>query len=801
MDTQQQFAAASLMTADNLRSIARSMTISQISRLSLPEIDAVVDQISRVLPAGNVPGVILSGLAKLTGRRPAPNMINRDINLLFRGVEQTLDKAVYHAFFSGPAAVIWGYQKMLQLAGKDLRDSFPEGVWQFYVNYALREDTARHANETDGFDRALSHYGVRLGRLNRLTAWTMAAIHTLHQYPALLENEWRERVTLATLRELTAAEPNSAYFAGLYAQWEKLRPYGRGADVDPSQTYPEYRASKFAEFLRLALRNVPPAVRQAWTERLQHAESFDLPAYKRQMSLLAYLEPSNYNETAETVALNQAHIALIWDGRYYLIPACSPQGDGPAEIATVRSAIAAIMASPAGHGPAQLATLAAVKRSALPGLRPKLRPETQQELATLRCAPIVINADQRERSLPLAELRLVERGTGDHALTLIDTGSSMVFDQSHIFFDGGWGAALAEIMTVEALAWAVYLNTLPAATPAPIRPYSPTLHLDAAEHTLIAEAPHISVEAGAESTAVNLKAILDLRKLFKRRSDLLNLTVNDLLVLFRAIHAITYKPAPDLVAAVQAALGDPQLSVAAAAAMTALEESALNPAILIPVDGSQPNPGDRLHPMTFEVPLEDLNIVQLHADALRLLEAARTNLTGPAWDAFAECQKVYLATLAGFGEVLTRAKDIALTGESTSSGAIRLLAHMPQALQRLLDAIPGRFDVLNDIIKGREVLSNLGVVAPSSSLVRFITAKDDNEKKTLAWGIITDAAGTMHVSLRDFRPHVGLFAQAGRRDLALRLTSDYLESYVAGLNRFISELTRITQGSHAGAQK
>ena len=94
MDTKQQFNAASLLTADNLRSIARSMSISQISRLSLPEIDVVVDQVARIIPAGNVPGVILSGLAKLTGRRPSRNVVNRDINLLFRGVEQAIARGV-----------------------------------------------------------------------------------------------------------------------------------------------------------------------------------------------------------------------------------------------------------------------------------------------------------------------------------------------------------------------------------------------------------------------------------------------------------------------------------------------------------------------------------------------------------------------------------------------------------------------------------------------------------------------------------------------------------------------------------
>jgi hypothetical protein len=69
-------------------------------------------------------------------------------------------------------------------------------------------------------------------------------------------------------------------------------------------------------------------------------------------------------------------------------------------------------------------------------------------------------------------------------------------------------------------------------------------------------------------------------------------------------------------------------------------------------------------------------------------------------------------------------------------GSIKLLAYMPAPLQRLLDNIPGRFDVLNDIIKGREVFSNVGAVAKTSTLTRFITAKDDNDKKTLAWGVI-----------------------------------------------------------------
>ncbi|HXW00284.1 MAG TPA: hypothetical protein VEC93_17835, partial [Anaerolineae bacterium] len=138
---QTHYKQASLKTADNLRSIAHSKMVRDISSLTLPEIEATVNLVSQVVPAGNVPGIILNGLARLQGRKPPAKTVKRDINLLFQGVNQALDRAVFGAFFAGPAAVIWGYQNLLKLAGKDPEDAFPEGTWQFYVDYALREDT------------------------------------------------------------------------------------------------------------------------------------------------------------------------------------------------------------------------------------------------------------------------------------------------------------------------------------------------------------------------------------------------------------------------------------------------------------------------------------------------------------------------------------------------------------------------------------------------------------------------------------------------------------------------------------
>src|SRR5262249_27308593 len=106
-----------------------------------------------------------------------------------------------------------------------------------------------------------------------------------------------------------------------------------------------------------------------------------------------------------------------------------------------------------------------------------------------------------------------------------------------------------------------------------------------------------------------------------------------------------------------------------------------------------------------------------------------------------------------------------------------------------------QFDVLNEIIKGEEVFSNVGRVASGSTLRRFITAKDDNQQKTLAWGVVTDDQDVIHVSLRDFRPHVQVLQDIGMSSLADLIAQDFLDSYTDGFNLFIRELREITVAS------
>ena len=797
MKNQSNYLQASTKTANDLRTIAQSQPIQDLSNLSLPEINAVVDLTAQIIPAGNVPGMILSGLARIPSQHLPFQSMQQHINILFKGVEQVLDHAAYTAFFAGPAAVIWGYQNLLKLAGKDPNSAFPEGIWQFYADYALREDTARHVNETHGFDTLLDQHGVQLSEVDRLTAWAMAAISCLHQYSSLLEIEWRERVATSLLQELTQALPNASHYAGLYREWETQRPYRRGAEA-ANYAYPNYRRLKFDHFMDEALQGLPPSVRSAWETQMQTATRQELPAYQRQMSILAYLDPGPYAETRTPFAFTQAHIGIIRAGNYYLIPACMPGGNQPIDAGMVRSQIAAIYNTPA-TSPAEFAALLQVKRAALPGLLVKLNAPVKKSLEKLRFAPILLNSDARPVSLALTELRQAERGIGDHALTIFDTGKTFVFDQSHIFFDGSLGAALAEIMTNEALSWAVYLHSLPPVLSAQRRIYTPlNLQLGPADRELIRQAPHITPEAGAETDKANLKACLTLRRLFKQRNTALRLTVNDLLVLYRAIHAARYQPSPPLQAALKKLAADRQTrSLAKEITKTIDDSRGNNPSMLIPMDASSRIPRNRLYPMSMEVPLVELDLLNLHQQVIQALDAyeAASGDRAALYTEFHTLQRTYLGTLAGFGVISNRMKEIAMQGESASVGAIKLLAHMPPIFQQLMDKVPQHFEMLNNILKGQEVFSNVGAVVPTSTLTRFVTAKDDNSQKQLVWGVITDAARVMRISLRDFRPHVAALQALGLQIVANQITQDYLDAYAEGFNLYIRDLQRITIAS------
>jgi hypothetical protein len=269
---------ASVKTANDLRTIAASADFYQLSRLSLPEIEHLTDEVARVVPAGNVPGIILSGLARLDGREVTGPESQKQIGLLFKGVRQVLDKAVYSAFFAGPAAVLYGYQQLLRLAGKNTDTAFPDGTWQFYLEFALREDSARHANETIGFHEQLARYGLRLSEGDMLAAWVLASAFFLQQLPLILANEWYERVALNTMADIAArfAIPNADEYQNLYGEWERVRPYQRGSDAGQDD-YPTFRRRMFRKFVKPHYVTLPPGAQEAWNRQMSEFHDTRLP--------------------------------------------------------------------------------------------------------------------------------------------------------------------------------------------------------------------------------------------------------------------------------------------------------------------------------------------------------------------------------------------------------------------------------------------------------------------------------------------------------------------------------------------
>ncbi len=795
-ELQSSYQQASIKTAGDLRTIATATQLQQLSQLSLPEIDHLVDEIARVVPAGNVPSMILNGLGKIRGRKLVAADNRKHIDMLFRGVRQTLDEAVYATFFAGPAAVLYGYQRLLQLAGKDPASSFPDGTWQFYLEFALREDSARHANETTGFHDRLRQYGIRLDEKQMLAAWVTTLAYFLRDLPGILANEWVEPVALRLLREVADEFDLSTGtdYQRLAGAWSRQLPFGRGADAGDDD-YATYRRRRFNAFIDPYVLGLPPAAYQAYETRLQHLEDTELPPYQEQLDWLATLEPHPYKEERVHYFQDDAFIGIIWQGRYHVLPIRDLFD--PAAVLSTATAVLDHQADSASAPLDEL--LVTARRSEQADLRQRLDPQTLQELDVLRHTPVLINWDARQRDQPLAMIRQGKRGIGDHALTLFRTADSIVLDQSHIFFDGAWGAAVAEILTNEALSWAQYFAQLPLESPAAATSLRVLALKAPAELIEPARQASIPAETSAETDAIQIRPMLALRKLLKQRSDLAQVTVNDLFILYRGLHAARYQPSDELNQTLETLSQED--SSGAKQAFRLIQQSlrqlqTKNPSILIPVDARGYDPRERLFPMAFRNPFTDF--LDHHERTLKALQAYKSQAPGSRGDVFQEfyeAQLVYLRLIGGFGELLSRYKQVALAGQSTSTASIKLLGHLPTPLQKLLDTIPSKFEVLNEIIKGEEVFSNVGRVATGSTLRRFTTAKDDNEQKTLMWGVITDDDDVVRLSLRDFRPHVTVLHQIGKPEVAQLVAQDYVDAYAEGLNRYIAELRQITIAS------
>jgi hypothetical protein len=848
-------ASDSQPSADQLQDLERSRqetlaslleiedsTIRQLTRLTLPEIRSVKEEVARILPAGNLPAFVLSGLLKLKGRRVSPDQVNQDIVALMRGMS-LIPQGLYGAAIAGPAVVLYAYQKLLQLAGKDAADAFPEGTWQFYLQFGLREDTARHANETVGFHQALPSHPEPAAMA---AAWVCAALELLFDYDELLATYWSERVMLRLLMEemaeVTGSERSS--FVTLVQDWTRLCQYHRPSD---GSDYISNRRALFRSFIQDRLNDLLPGAKQRLRARYEAQLVEELPAYQEQMTLLAALQPGAYQECREPIPIWQAAVAFIWEGHTYLLPACQydqyghplcyptfPENASPLPISLLPNGelgdakahqalvvdregrtwyresgrlvgrirpptpeevygwTAAIFSARFAKPPPNLdLVLAESPRSLQRQLRGKLSAATQAELDALRRVPIILNWDRRSYALPLAYIRRGgRRGIGDHALTLFFTDRSMVFDQSHIFFDGTWGLAVAEILTDSAIHWFHHLaGSRPDASK--VRNPMPLELSGALQHEAVAKPKNRLDEAAAESAGVETSHIYRLRKWLHQRG--VRLTVNDLLLLYRFFHSTWYRPSRTLIQALEAFQSRVR-STEAQSAYQAIEDTLAhfhetNPALLIPMDASNVSPRERVFPTTFRNPLTEIRNRFVTAQDHYRVYRIQTN--SDHWLDFDRARRELLTYLKAFGELMDTLKAVTMRGESFNTATIRLLAHVPPSMQNLLDQIPQHIGVLNEVIKGSEVFSNVGRVAPGTSLTRFISAKDDGQTKELIWGILTDDQGQMHITLRDFRPFVPQLLALGETELADLLAKDYLDGYVQGLNHFVAELSML----------
>jgi hypothetical protein len=295
-------------------------------------------------------------------------------------------------------------------------------------------------------------------------------------------------------------------------------------------------------------------------------------------------------------------------------------------------------------------------------------------------------------------------------------------------------------------------------------------------------------EAWAESKAADLEKMMRLRKNLVQRSSDMAFTINDLLILYRALFNREYQPAPTLVAAVDdLAKTHPQQSQDIRQAWQQLPT--INPALLIPMDSIDGSSKDRLYPITFRNPFPEF--LDLFYQTYNALEAYQQTNTPDSWQLFSQLRNQLIQSIYHFGQLMLLHKKLALTGEMANLTSLKLLGHLPDAMQSMFGKLPQKFDFLNEMLSGEEVFSNVGRVAHGASPVRFISARDDNNAKKLVWGVLTDDNEMIHISLRDFRSEVMALFDIDRADLAQMMARDFLDSYVAGLNNFTQKLDQI----------
>ncbi len=785
--------------------------------------------------SSTVAGIIRSGASLLKARHIAARATSHRVSLR----EFVADWFIYGAMIVGPAIVLDTLQNIRTAITGRPREHV-DGSWQFYLYTGLREDLAHHTNETTGYQ---ADRPAGATDLDDLTAWVMTLIQFAWSYDTLMGVVWDEWTLLRLVNKyaVQAGLADTNLFDRLQRQWELKRPY----DAPLNGTYADVRKAAFDAFITPRISQLPGQVQRQLKHEIATLQ-IERSRYVEQMSLLACIAPGRYLDKRQRIEIWDAHIAIIYEGRYHLIQliACDESGhplmflpDGSCEklkivdgslyhgrygrlvtdgeqllaiefenrpvgyldmvsVAQVRDQLSQILASPRQEDWERAnqvdILLSETPRRHHQGLRRELPRRTRNQLLALQKTPVIINWDERDSSNTLAELRRAQRGIGDHALTVIKTDSTMVFDQHHIFFDGTWSLAMAEVLTSAAAQWCKRSMAIPPVETRPARAF----RLEPSENFLVkARDLQQQPEVSAETTIFDISQIFKLRKMLFEVTGT-QLTVNDLLMTTRIFHAAHYTPSLP----VQSALDEFR-----ATAITKDEEEALqaievslergrliNPALLIPVDASPSVPYERIYPITFRNLLDQMVWIWDETwdayQAYRRIEPPNTPEGIAAYDRFVEKRHELASTLRTFSSVFEAMKRVALRGGSVNIAILKLMVGLPVWMQYYIRGFAEVFAVVNEIARGEEVYSNVGRVAKGSTLSRFMSARDDGKTKTLVWGIMTDDHNRMIVTMRDFRLHVKPLMEAGHEELARKLAQDYVNKYTEALIGLVARM-------------
>ena len=135
--------------------------------------------------------------------------------------------------------------------------------------------------------------------------------------------------------------PDAELYASIYKSWRHILPFYRDHDAGYDENYADYRRVKFDEYLRKSVENLHPDVLKKWESLVREAEKNDLPKFQQQMTILARLEPETHRERRKFIRLENANIAVVYQGVYYFFPVTGLDGK-PVDLDMVRSLVASI---------------------------------------------------------------------------------------------------------------------------------------------------------------------------------------------------------------------------------------------------------------------------------------------------------------------------------------------------------------------------------------------------------------------------------------------------------------------------